>query len=252
MRQRLLTLAGAVAAALFATALLADPAYAADPTGRYPVDGVDVASWQHPNGAPIDWAAVRAAGVNFATVKATEGSGYTNPYFRGDFTGAKARGLPVAPYHFYLGRNPNTGGAQADYFIAALRAAGYTGRHANELPPILDFEWDWKGGCPPYGSVADAKAWLDKVRAAFGRTPIIYTNRYFITGCLGGTTALGSYPLQIADYSSADRPNLPPGWSTWLMWQYTARSCVSGVPTCNLTRSVYNGGLTGLRRLANR
>jgi lysozyme len=252
MRQRLLSLAGAVAAVLLATTLYADPSFASDPTGRYPIDSVDVASWQHPGGAPINWAQVRAAGVNFTTVKATEGVGYTNPYFAGDLAGARAQGLPVAPYHFYLGRSPNTGAAQADYFVAALRAAGYTGHRPNEIAPILDFEWDWKGGCPPYGTVDDAKAWLTKVRNAFGRTPIIYTNRYFITGCMGGTTAFGGYPLQIADYSSTTQPTLPPGWTHWLLWQFTSKSCVAGIATCNLTRSVYNGGQTGLRRLAHR
>ena len=250
MRQRLLILAGAVAAALLGAALVAEPAYA-DPGGRYPVDGIDVASWQHPNGAAINWASVRSAGVNFATVKATEGSTYTNPYFAGDLAGARAQGLPVAPYHFYLGRDPNTGAAQADHFIAVLRAAGYTGHRRDDLPPVLDFEWDWKGGCPPYGSIADARAWLDRVQAAFRRTPVIYTNRYFITGCMGGSGALGGYRLQIADYSSTGRPSLPPGWTTWLMWQWTAHSCVSGVATCNLTRSVFNGTQSGLLGLAN-
>src|SRR4051794_28830274 len=169
MRFRLLLpILAAVAGALLAT--VASPAYAADPTSRYPIDSIDIASWQHPNGAAIDWAKVRQAGVNFATVKGTEGSpadgtGYTNPYLAGDMNGARAQGLPVAPYHFYLARSPNTGAAQAKHFIAALHAVGYTGKRRNDLPPILDFEWDWKGGCPMYGSIADAKAWLSAVKA---------------------------------------------------------------------------------------
>jgi lysozyme len=242
--------------AVLAVLTVAAPASAAPPV-RYQNDGVDVASWQHPNNAPIDWRRVRAAGVEFATVKATEGSPidsteYTNPFFRADLAGARSAGLAVAPYHFYLGRTAHTGDDQARYFVAALRAAGYTGSRPGELPPILDFEWDWKGGCPPYGTVADAKAWLGAVRAAFGRTPIVYTNRTFITGCLGGTTQLGGYPLQIAYYGTGSQPPLPPGWRTWLMWQWTASNCVDGVPTCHLTRSVFNGGAASLRSLANR
>jgi lysozyme len=253
---RVRILVAAAAATLMAVALAPAPADGAAPN-RYRVDGVDVASWQHPNGAPIDWRRVRAAGVEFATVKVSEGSSadsthYTNPYFRADLTRASAAGLAVAPYHFYLGRNPGTGAAQADYFIAALRAAGYTGHRRGELPPILDFEWDWKGGCPPYGSAADARAWLDRVQAAFARKPIVYTNRTFINNCLGGSADLGGYRLQIAYYGSAAQPPLPPGWRQWLMWQWTESNCVDGVPTCDLTRSVFNGGMARLRILSNR
>ncbi len=233
----------------------ADPA-PFDPGAAYPVDGLDVASWQHPGNATIDWAATRHAGIELATIKATEGSPadsteYTNPWFASDLAAAQAAGLAVAPYHFYLGRHPNTGVAQADYFIAAVRAAGYTGKRPGDLPPVFDFEWDWQGGCPPYASVADARGWLDRVALAFGRTPIIYTNAYFITDCLGGTTELGGYPLQIADYDG-ESPLLPPGWTSWLMWQWTSYNCVTGVPTCNLTRSVFNGDQAALNAMANR
>jgi lysozyme len=234
------------------------PSSPSAPPPGYPVLGVDVSGWQHPKGAAIDWARVRAAGTGFATVKATEGSpadrtDYTNAHFIDDFEAARAQGLPVAPYHFYLGRTANTGAAQADYFIAELRRAGYTGHRANELPPILDFEWDWKGGCPPHGGVADARAWLTRVGAAFGRQPIIYTDARFVTRCLAGTAALGGYPLQVSDHDTgAGRPVLPAGWSTWSMWQWTAGGCVAGVPTCSLTRSVFNGTRSRLLSWANR
>jgi lysozyme len=116
---------------------------AAATPAQYRIYGLDVASWQHPNGAAIDWLRVRRAGVEFATIEATEGSAadstdYTNPYFRADFAAARAGGLAVAPYHFYLGRTAGTGRRQADHFIVALRGAGYTGWRPGELPPVLD------------------------------------------------------------------------------------------------------------------
>src|SRR2546423_481060 len=225
--RRLLVIRG-LAISLCASAFLAvsaPGAALADLGGQYPVDGLDVASWQHPGGAAIDWARVRAAHVDFATVKATEGSSvddtaYTNPYFDADLGGARAQGLAAAPYHFYLGRTEGTGVAQADHFIAVVRAAGYTGHRPNDLPPILDLEWDWKGGCPPHGTVDDVRAFLDRVEAAFGRHPMIYTNHTFMAGCMAATPALAGYPLQVASYD-VDTPTLPAGWSTWRMWQWT-------------------------------
>jgi lysozyme len=80
------------------------------------------------------------------------------------------------------------------------------------LPPILDYEWDWKGGCPPYGTVADVRTWLTKVRAAFGRTPLVYTSRAFVAGRLGGTTevAAGGNQLQVATTARRYHRACPP------------------------------------------
>ncbi len=215
----------------------------------YQVHGIDVYSGHH-DGKPIDWRQVRASGVDFVTRKATEGTAHNNPWFAEDFAQARAAGLAIAPYHFYLARSPNTGAAQADHFIAALRAVGYTGHRPGELPPVFDFEWDWQTGrCPAYGSVADAKAWLDKVERAFGRKPIIYTAKGFINGCMGGTTAFGSYPLQVADYDG-DSPAMPPGWTKWLMWQY-GEAAVPGIPGIPNV-DVFNGTQAELDAMANR
>ncbi|WP_079179069.1 GH25 family lysozyme [Streptomyces humi] len=220
----------------------------------YPVDGLDTAKYQHPDGAPIDWEAVRASGVEFATVKATRGLNVTDEYLATDLEGARAAGLAVAPYHFYTGSSPDTGAAQADLFIAAVRATGYTGQRAGDLPPVFDLERmdDGTGRCPTYGTVDDAKAWLDRVEAAFGRTPIIYTQKSFLDDCLGSTTAFAGYPLQLADYrQSVTQPPLPSGSTTWTMWQYTDAALFPGVQA-PATADVFNGTQADLDRLANR
>ncbi|MFE2067420.1 GH25 family lysozyme [Streptomyces sp. NPDC059467] len=220
----------------------------------YPIDGLDTAEYQHPDGAPIDWDAVRASGVEFATVKATRGLNVTDEYLATDLEAARAAGLAVAPYHFYTGSAPDTGAAQADRFIAAVRATGYTGQRAGDLPPVFDLERmdDGTGRCPVYGTVDDIKAWLDRVAAAFGRTPIIYTQKSFLDDCLGSTTAFAGYPLQLADYRrSITQPPLPDGATTWTMWQYTDAALFPGIEA-PATGDVFNGTQADLDRLANR
>ncbi|EWM12285.1 GH25 family lysozyme, partial [Kutzneria sp. 744] len=230
-------------------------AYCAPPKpAGYAVDGIDTAKYQHPGGAAINWAAVRASGVEFATVKATRGTNVTDEYLATDLPAAHNAGLDVAPYHYYTASAANTGGAQADRFIAAVRATGYTGKRPGDLPPVFDFERadDGTGNCPAFGTVADAKAWLDKVQAAFGRTPIIYTQKSVIDDCYGGTTAFSGYPMQLADYRrSITAPPLPAGSSTWLMWQYTDAAIPDGVPA-PATGDVFNGTQADLDHLANK
>jgi len=220
----------------------------------YPIDGVDTAEYQHPDGAPIDWDAVRASGVEFATVKATRGLNVVDEYLATDLDAARTAGLAVAPYHFYTATSPDTGAAQADRFIAAVQATGYTGQRAGDLPPVFDLERtdDGSGSCPVYGTVEDARAWLDKVAAAFGRTPIIYTQKSFLDDCLGSTTAFAAYPLQLADYrQSITEPPLPDGSSTWTMWQYTEAAIPAGM-RAPATADVFNGTQADLDLMANR
>src|SRR5205823_1569338 len=107
--------------------------------------GVDTAKYQHPGGAPIDWAAVRASGVEFATVKATRGLNVTDEYLTTDLPAAHTAGLAASPYHFYTGTAANTGGAQADRFTAAARrlddladVAVHRRRHPRRNPGARD------------------------------------------------------------------------------------------------------------------
>ena len=103
------------------------------------VQGVDVASYQHPGGAAINWADVAAAGIGFAAVKATEGTYYQNPYALSDLAEAKAAGLAVGAYAFAI---PNGNGgsssavAQADYLLR------YLGADSATVPIMLDIEYD--------------------------------------------------------------------------------------------------------------
>lgn len=224
------------------------------PTAVYPIHGVDTAEYQHPHGAAIDWAKLRAGGVRFATVKATRGLNITDKYLATDLKAARAAGLAVAPYHFYTGTAPNTGAAQADRFVDAVKRTGYTGHRPGDLPPVFDFERtdDGKAKCPRYVSVADAKAWLNKVQAAFGRKPIIYTQKSFLDQCLGSTTAFAGYQLQLADYrSSISQPAVPKGSTTWTIWQYTGNAKPAGLPGAG-PADVFHGTQADLNRLANR
>ncbi|MFD2008679.1 GH25 family lysozyme [Streptomyces narbonensis] len=220
----------------------------------YAVDGVDTSVYQHPGGAAIDWSGLRAEGVEFATVKATRGLNVTDPYLATDLEAARRAGLAVAPYHFYTAATAPTGPAQADRFIAAVRATGYTGHRPGDLPPVLDLERmdDGTGRCPVHGSVADVTAWLNKVETAFGRKPVIYTQKSFLDDCMGSTTAFAGYGLQLADYRrSITRPPLPAGSASWLMWQYTESALFDAI-RAPVNADVFNGTRADLDRLANR
>jgi GH25 family lysozyme M1 (1,4-beta-N-acetylmuramidase) len=192
--------------------------------------GVDVASFQHPGGAAIDWSQVAASGIGFAGVKATEGAYYKNPYALTDLAQSQAAGLSVVAYAFAI---PNGNGSssspvtQADYLVQYLGSASRT------VQLMLDMEYN-PYGAQCYGlSTTAMVSWVGKfdteIKAKTGRLPIIYTPRSWWATCTGTSTALGRTQLWVPDYSTSGGPALPAGWSTWAAWQYSSTGTVAGI-----------------------
>jgi GH25 family lysozyme M1 (1,4-beta-N-acetylmuramidase) len=217
------------------------------PTG-YSVNGIDVSSHDHANGATVNWASQRAAGDEFAFVKATEGTSYVNPYFDQDYHGAKDNGLYAGAYAF--GR-PDLGNptGQANYFVDHLQWA----TDGRTLPPFLDLEWPYSSlGLPDcYGlSQSAMRSWissfLGQVQSRIGRAPMIYTNVNWWNPCTGSSTAYSAYPLDIASCNAS--PPSVPGWGThWTFWQYDIDACGRGAAHDS---NVFNGSLADLAALA--
>lgn len=200
------------------------------------VEGIDVASFQHPNGAPINWTQVAQAQYKFAFIKATEGSYYVNPYYASDASGAKSAGLLTAPYAFAI-PNYSGGALQADYVLDHSNYAA----DGRALPLIVDLEPDPYDGPLPSGDgtnqcygltptqlVAWIKAFVAETSRRTGQAPIIYTDQSWWTTCTGDSAAFVADPLWIASYTST--PALPAAWNgTWMYWQYTNAATVPGV-----------------------
>ena len=177
-----------------------------------PVLGIDIASYQHPNGAAIDWATV-AANRRFVIIKASEGSSYTNPYYSEDSQKARAAGMVVGAYHWL---NYNSSAVpQADHFIASIGGALPDG----DLPPMLDVE-EVESSHTPAQRVAYMQGWLDRVEQVTGRKPMIYSGSWYWSGYLGNPTGYaGVYPMVWAAYVSGC-PSVPDDFPGLTMWQY--------------------------------
>ena len=232
--------AGALVPVTVVTA--AAPATAADS-----VTGVDVSSWQHPNNlaGDINWTKVKAAGHDFAIIKATERDNYKNPFYASDVANARAAGLVVGAYHFARPKLPlSTATTQAKYFVATTGKM----RTARTLPPVLDIEDS--GGLSKANTIAWSKQFLSTVRALTGRTPMIYSYDNFLRTSLGNTNELKGYPLWYAKYTKTPPGALPGGWNTWSIWQHTSSGTVSGMKG-RIDLNKFNGSTSALLRLAD-
>lgn len=182
--------------------------------------GVDAASWQHPHGAGVNWSSAASSGQSFAFIKATEGTGPANRYYESDVADARAAGMLIGSYH--KARPAMDPAQQAHAFADRLQSVG-----GPQLPPVLDLEVD--EGLDPDELAGWTQVFLDTLTHRTGRTPILYTYRYFWIDRMANTTRFSEYPLWLAEYGVSE-PTLPVigGWDQWLFWQRSETGRVPG------------------------
>lgn len=198
--------------------------------------GLDVSAYQ----GAIGWPAVAAAGYRFAWIKATEGTGYTDPQFRVNWHEAAAWGLVRGAYHVAR-PDLNEPEAEADYFLATvgmLAPGDLLALDCEEplAPAVAPDDWhDW------------ALAWLRRVEARAGFLPLLYSRVSFMRAHnLTGHTDLADYGLWLAAY--APTPAIAPDpWPFWAFCQYTSAGSVPGIAG-PVDLDTFNGDEIQLRR----
>lgn len=183
----------------------------ADPD-EWEVFGVDVSSYQ----GEVDWPVLAEQGVDFAFIKATEGSLLQDRRFAANWAGAAAAGVRAGAYHFLSYDSP--GETQADNFIAAVPVT------EGALPPVVDIEF--------YGEYLDTPPEKERVRAildpllerleeCYGVKPILYATYRSWQLYLSGRE-YRDYPLWISS------PVVAPMLHDWDFWQYSHTARLEG------------------------
>ena len=177
--------------------------------------GVDLSSYQ----ANVDMDTLKAQGVAFVYIKATEGSSHQDKRFRENWENAAAAGLPSGAYHFFSYDSP--GATQAENYISAV-GTELSGR----LLPVVDVEYygDKEQNPPPKEDVVrELTVFLDALEAQYGVKPMIYTRPDLYTKYLEGT--FDDYPFWISSLYT------PIQWKyhgDWYLWQYLNRGVLGG------------------------
>lgn len=199
------------------------------------VKGIDVSNFQ-PN---VNWNAVRANGINFAYIKATESVSFRSPDFNAQYVGATQTGLLRGAYHIAKPAM-SSGAVQATFFLA--NGGGWV-NDGRTLPGALDLEGDCSG-LSPSAMVRWIQDFSNTYRATTTRKPVIYTTTSWWQRCTGNNDSFGNNPLWIARYGSSSGP-LPKGWSTYTFWQYADQGPNPGA------QDIFKGDLSGLKRFAS-
>ncbi|WP_245997734.1 GH25 family lysozyme [Streptomyces armeniacus] len=208
------------------------------------VQGIDVSHYQ----GSINWGSVKSAGIQFAWIKATEGTTYKDPKFGANYTGAYNNKVIRGAYHFAR-PGSSSGAAQADFFA---KNGGAWSADNLTLPGVLDIENGSSSQCHGL-SQASMRNWISDFHSTYksrtSRDVVIYTTADWWKNCTGNWSGMSDKsPLWVAHWTTGS-PTIPSGFPFWTVWQYTDSGNIGGINPVD--RNKFNGSRDRLLALAN-
>ena len=179
----------------------------------YKVKGVDVSSYQ----GDIDWDVLASQEIDFAYIKATEGSSTVDRCFEANWNNSSNTDLRIGAYHFFSFES--SGENQAKLFCDTVKAV------SNMLPPVIDVEFYGRfHGADDIDVDAvkkELRSMVDILTEHYGVKPIVYVSSE-------------TYNLIVRDdfpdcglwYRSVYGP--VPKDVKWTIWQYSNRHVLKG------------------------
>lgn len=185
--------------------------------------GIDVSRWQ----GTIDWQRIKDAGVQFAIIKAGEGTEVESKFYE-NINGAKAVGINCGVYWFSNAKSIEEAVMEAQACLDAI--SGYQ----LEYPVVCDFEYRSLNNNPLAGNktlLTDTViAFLNTIQSN-GYYSMFYTNLDFSGRYLEFERISDNFDVWCAGYSIPE-PNMPCG-----MWQYSQTGEVDGTDITGLNGS---------------
>lgn len=148
------------------------------------MNGVDISSYQ--GGINLH----KVAG-DFVIIKATQGTTYTNPFWKRQAASALTAGKLIGFYHYATGAGA---AEEAAFFLKTVK--NYIGK------AILCIDWE-QGSNKAWGNVNYCKTLLDNVKEGSHVTPFLYIQQ---SACQQFSKIAGitEFPLWVAQYYNAD------------------------------------------------
>lgn len=187
---------------------------------------IDISRWQ----GNVDFAKVKAAGIDAVIIKSTDGKYYRHTdYYLKNSKAAAAEGLMIGAYHWFNSDDPKL---QADYFMSVVNVPGV----------LLCLDYEVRGTY-----IGGVVKFAERVFEKTGRFPVLYSGfliKEEITKLQSGSYMLDilkQMPLWISHYTPDPQPKLPAKpWTDWVMWQYTEKGKVDGIAG-DVDRNRFNG-----------
>lgn len=174
-------------------------------------DMVDVSSWQG-NLTAADYQTMASNGVKAVTIKATEGTNYTNPYLSQQVQYAQQAGLSINFYHFVHFTSTQQAQSEAQNFINAVQLV----TSSKDVVMVADFESSELAGISKSQNDANLAAFDATLNQAGYNKTDLYTMASWLGVHIDTNSSNNGW---IADY-----PNNPTGskYNSANAWQWAS------------------------------
>jgi GH25 family lysozyme M1 (1,4-beta-N-acetylmuramidase) len=192
--------------------------------------GIDVS--EH-NGT-LDWAKVKAAGIEFAMIRSGYGKQYTDPQFSANVAGAAAQKIPYGIYHYSYALSADDARREAALVVQLLQGTD----------PVcgvwLDMEdadgYKAKRMTLTKSAITEICSTFVQAVQAAGYRCGVYANKSWLETYID-VSQLNSCDIWLAQWASK------PTWSgTCTVWQYSATGTLTGL-SGNFDLDLYYGDL---------
>ena len=179
-------------------------------------DGIDVSEWQ----GNIDFAEVKASGIDIVYIKSSEGTRYIDPFFRTNYESAVKNDINIGFYHFLTARNVEEAIAQAHFFASVVNGLDSDCRLA------MDFEVFDGLSIQEINDISFA--FLNEIERLTGKEAVVYSDAFNARNTFSRELA-SSFPIWVAEYGLNEPED--GNWSSWIGFQYTNRGRIVGIST---------------------
>lgn len=185
--------------------------------------GIDVSEWQK----TIDWEKVKAAGIDFAMLKAGSGRNRIDPQFKHNISECNRLGIPCGVYWFSYAYTEELARNEAKYCLAAIAP------YKLDYPVAYDFEYASVDNAEKLGieitkemASSFARAFLGEIEAARYYAQL-YTNADYLTRYFDSELAK-RYDVWLAQWPSKPNLDTKPSQAGGI-WQYSNTGSVDGI-----------------------
>ena len=182
------------------------------------IKGIDVSYAQ----GAVDWAAVKASGVEFAMIRASRGKVSdqkpmaVDTTFEYNITEAAKNGIHVGVYHYLYASTVSEAKKEAQFLLKTIAP------YRIDYPVVLDVEEQYQANLGKKKLTNIIKAFLDEIKNA-GYYAMLYSNKTWLTKYID-MSQISEYDVWLAQWNSVPTYDGPFG-----MWQYSSKGIVSGI-----------------------
>lgn len=191
--------------------------------------GIDVSRWNHKKDAngkylPIDWKAVKSAGIDFVILKAGSTKSGIEPTFEADYKGAREAGLEIGAYFYTYSKTVD------EIKIDAANLLSYVKDKKFEYPIYLDLEDASLEELGKNNLSNLCETFITELQSN-GYYAGLYSNHNWLTYILDGAKVFSLYDVWYARYPLSEKP-------TWNeekygkqlgMWQFSEEGKITGI-----------------------